>query len=423
MLLSWGRKPLPVDLEGWSAERLSPPGGPLLAHPREALLDALDSPDGLPPLEKWLSGAGSVALVVSDAEVDFQAPVHDTVIETILAAGVEARSLRIVVATGLNRFRGWKGHALGRLRDIGQGDPVVHDPDDAAAVARVGEVGKSGTRSLVRGLVSEALRAASRQAPSPARAVAASAAGRLRPVSLNRAVTEADRIVCVSRIQPDSLLGYTGGATLIFPGLAARGSADSLEEMGMLSLAGPGRIDGNPAREDVDAACALLGDRVLSIDVLEAPGGGVLGIAAGTPAMSTRKIAPLAREALGAPCRPSPTVIAASASDRLESALMGGAVAATALSPGGTLVLAAECRRGMGSEARAARIVERFIAPRLGDGVLVMVSTMPPADVLRCGLRPARSMSTALELARERAGGEASAVVVPDAAATLPVPG
>ena len=421
MLLSWGRKPLPVDLTGWSASRLTPQGGPRIPDPREALLDALDSPDGMPRFNRWLAGVSSVALVLPDSERDFEAPIPDILLERIMASGVGRGSVRIVIATGLDPFRGWKGHPFARLRDASRGGAVVHDPDDVAHMTSAGEVGSSGARSLMRGLLSEALRAAARQAPSPSRVAAASAAGRRRPVDLNEAVTSADRIVCVSRVLPDALLGFLGGATQVFPGVASRGSAEALEDLGTLAFSAAGRIDGSPVREDVDAACALLGDRVMSVDVLEAPGMGVMGLVAGDPSLTMRKIAPCAREALGARCRPARTVIAASACDTLESLLRAGAVASSALAPGGTLVLAGECRRGIASEARASRIVERLMVPRLAGGTLVVHTPQPPMGVLRCGARPVRSISTAIEIAKERAGGDAAVVVVPDAAATLPI--
>ena len=68
LLLRWGKKPLAVDLRGWRAETVEPGPGPAgLDDPRGALLEALDSPEGLPPLGEWLGNARTVTLVIADA--------------------------------------------------------------------------------------------------------------------------------------------------------------------------------------------------------------------------------------------------------------------------------------------------------------------------------------------------------------------
>jgi hypothetical protein len=192
------------------------------------------------------------------------------------------------------------------------------------------------------------------------------------------------------------------------------------EELGLLPMVGPGRLEGNPVREERDEAARLLGEGVMAVEVVATPGGDVLGFAAGSPWLTSRVTAPLALQAFGARSSPSPCVLASARARTLESLLMAGAVAAPAVQTSGTMLLAGECPEGVGTAERVRRIHDRILAPRLAGAAVLLHTSLPARQVLACGLRPVRSLSSALDVMRDRAGGGGEISVIPDAAFTVP---
>jgi nickel-dependent lactate racemase len=397
------------------------PGGGAggLDDPRGALLEALDSPEGLPPFAEWLGNAQTVALVLPDDPRPHAWPELPLVlVELLLEAGVEPSGLRVVLAPGAEAFSGRQGHPLEGLRERDV-DWLVHDPRDASGLVPCGEVGRSGARSVAEGLLGEFVRLAGGQPPSPSRARASAGAGRRRTLELNRAVAGADRVILASSVAPHPLAGFTGAGHPLLPGVASTESIAAHEELGLLPTVGPGRTEGNPVREEADEAARTLGDAVLAVDVVAARGRGVAGFASGSPWLVARVTTPLALETFGVPCTPAPAVIASAAVDRLEDLVLAGAVAAPAVQTSGTMLLAGAVSR-LGRAHRVRRLFETVLGPRLAGASLLVHTPLPAREVLRCGLRPVRSIAGGLEVMWERAGDDERMRVVPDALSTLP---
>jgi nickel-dependent lactate racemase len=113
-----------------------------------------------------------------------------------------------------------------------------------------------------------------------------------------------------------------------------------------------------------------------------------------------------------------------------------------AVRPGGALILAAECREGLGEDVFAewmeaarepadlvARLRAGFVigghkAAALGTALqhapITLVSAMPPERVRGLFFQPASSLAEALDLAFARLGRDASVLVMPNAGSTLP---
>jgi len=420
-LLSWGRKPLAVDLRGWQVETVAPGAGSTgLEDPRGAVLEALDSPEGLPPFGEWLGNARTVAIVLPDDSRPHPWPeLPRFLVEHLLSTGVDPGGVRIVLAPGAETFTGWKGHPLSGLRDLEGVEMLVHDPGDEAGLVPVGEVGRSGARSVAEGLLGEFVRLAGGQAPSPSRARASAEAGRRRTLELSRVVAGADRVIVASCVAPHPLVGFTGAGHPLLPGAAGAASIAAHEELGLLPTAGPGRTEGNPVREEADEAARALGDAVLAVDAVPARRGGVAGFAVGSPWLVAHVTTPLALETFGVQCRPAPSVIVSAAVDSLEALVRTGAVAALAVQTTGTMLLAGDVTR-IGRPERVRRLFDAVLGPRLAGASVLVHTPLPAREVLRCGLMPVRSIASGLEVMGERAGGDERIVVVPDALWTLP---
>jgi hypothetical protein len=74
----------------------------------------------------------------------------------------------------------------------------------------------------------------------------------------------------------------------------------------------------------------------------------------------------------------------------------------------------------LGRAHRVRRLFETVLGPRLAGASLLVHTPLPAREVLRCGLRPVRSIAGGLEVMWERAGDDERMRVVPDALSTLP---
>ncbi len=405
-----------VDLTGWTVERASPCGrGPWLSDPASALEETLDSPEGMPPLDSWLEGARRVVVALGRGALLAPWPDLEPVVVQRVASRLGPGAKLSVIASG-GAVHGASGMDL-------PGVPAVriHDPREAARLEAAGRIGKSPASSVAQGLLGEVVRAVGGHVPSTARAGSAAGAARRRELALAREVLDADRIVTVSAVFPHPVLGYTGAGTVLVPGLADAATVAALDELGVNPVCGAGRVEGNPARDLVNEAVALLGDRIMSIDVVGLDASRVAGFSAGRPFAVARVTASIASETFFVKVRPAASVIASAPVDRVESLVELGALVVTAARSSGTLLLAGRCVGGMGDRARVKRLNESVLLPRLGSGRVLLLTGVAPAEIMRCGLRPVRSAQTALEVMRERAKGEATMTVVPDCSVVMPV--
>jgi nickel-dependent lactate racemase len=79
------------------------------------------------------------------------------------------------------------------------------------------------------------------------------------PVDIARAVAEADRRICLGNIEYHYFVGYSGGAKAIMPGVSTRNAIQSNHSRMVEAAACAGKLVGNPVREDIEEAAAMVG--------------------------------------------------------------------------------------------------------------------------------------------------------------------
>ena len=90
------------------------------------------------------------------------------------------------------------------------------------------------------------------------------------PVDIDRRVAEADRRICLGNIEYHYFAGYSGGAKAIMPGVSTRAAIQSNHSRMVEADARAGKLAGNPVREDLEEAAAMVGvDFILNV-VLDA---------------------------------------------------------------------------------------------------------------------------------------------------------
>ncbi|MEE3362084.1 MAG: nickel-dependent lactate racemase, partial [Anaerovoracaceae bacterium] len=101
---------------------------------------------------------------------------------------------------------------------------------------------------------------------TPEDTVSFGATKRGTPVDISRAVAEADRRICLANIEYHYFAGYSGGAKSIMPGVSTPGAIQENHRSMVDPDAYTGHLEGNPVREDIEEAAAMVGaDFILNV--------------------------------------------------------------------------------------------------------------------------------------------------------------
>ena len=410
--LAYGKGRLPVQAAG---DMLAPRAAKPVADETRAVLDALENPIGTRPLREIARPGERVAIVVNDitrlARADLLLP---PIVDTLNAAGVPDRDIFIVFALGIHRRQ------TDAERRMVVGDGIFHrirtfdhiSTDDSSLV----EIGTTSFGNRVE---------------------------------INREVWEADRIVLTGEIIYHLIAGYSGGRKSLVPGVAGFRTTTFNHRMIFDPNCRVGKLDGNPAHEDLLEACRLA-DPDFIVNLVLSPDGGLIRVVAGHYDLAHREGCREVDRILAVEIdRPYDLVVASAGGFPLDidlrQAHKGLENASHALRPGGSILFYAECPSGAGIQAfedyvrrysdefemRAA--LERdfvvgghkaYWVARLGRLYDVhLVSALDPEFVRRCHFQPVAPAEHAAALGRllEKAGPHARVAVIPHAGFTLPV--
>lgn len=332
--LPFGRQPYHLDLGqvGWDLRPHvvhAPEPGP--ARPLERLLSAaLDEPVGAPRLEDAVKPRDRVVLLVSDATRDDP---RAAMLTALLARLPRDISFTLAVANG------------------------THGPSDL------------GRLGIPDAIWARATQVVNHDAHDDRDLVTVGTTARGTPVKLHRCLVEADWLIATGRIKPHYFAGYGAGCKTIFPGLGANREIRINHELKREPRARAGVIDGNPCREDLEEAVAMLAARKFLLNVVIDDRGGAQAAVAGDIRASFR-VGAQACERLYRVVAPRADVVIVSDGLPLAGSLYQAsklvAAAAGLLCDGGTLIVVAGCHEGIGPVDTVNRgIYELGLVPRL----------------------------------------------------------
>ncbi len=351
--LRYGRGELPVELpEHLEVTVIRKPRMPALPDPAGAVRAALSSPASARPLAEEARGKTSACILICD--ITRPVPnglVLQPVIRELLAAGVDASRITVLVATGLHRPN------LGAELEELVGDPWVlrtvrvenHDARDAAAHVDLG-LTPSGT-----------------------------------PVKLDRRFVEADVKIATGLVEPHFMAGYSGGRKVVAPGVAYRDTITTFHSARVMAhpRAENCVLEGNPLHREQLAIVAMLG-RVLAVNTVIDADRRLSFVSFGEVVESHRLAVEFVRQFARVPVpRRFRTVVTSAAGYPLDKTyyqtVKGMVAPIDILEPGANLIVASECSEGMGSPAYV-EAQKRFVA--LGpDGFLSEIGAKRFADV------------------------------------------
>jgi lactate racemase len=317
--LPYGERAIEADVPD-TATALYPQRVAALDDPQRAVADAIASPIGGRPLAELARERRSAAIVVSDVT----RPVPNAVmlppmLKAIEGAGIAREAITIVVGTGLHRAS--RPDELPRIlgEDIASTCRVVdHDARDRSTQA----------------LLTTTARGAE--------------------VWVNRAYLDAELRVLTGFVEPHLFAGYSGGGKAMLPGIC--GAEAIMANHDAVMIAHPKATwcttDGNPIFEEMRDV-ALKSEPSFSLNVTLDERKRITGVFAGEMvAAHEAAMAQAARQYARPISRLFDVVVATNmgypADLSLYQAVKGMSVAAQACATGGTVLLVAECREGLG---------------------------------------------------------------------------
>ena len=376
--------------------------------------EALSAPIESPPLDDLFSAGDSVLIVVSDAtRATASAQILNLLVRRLIQNGVSPASLAIIFATGIHR-------------------PVT--PDEKI--------------ELLTPFIAQRVKTIDHAAYDSSQLVSLGTTERGTPVEVNRALKEFSHVILTGAIGFHYLAGFTGGRKSICPGLA---SARTIEATHMLALdfetggrrAGVaiGLLDGNAVHEECERIAAMIKPGFGINSVVDECGRAVRVYAGewraahregcrGYLADHSIEIEEQ-REVVIVSCGGYPHDI------NLIQAHKSLDMAAHACVDGGSIVMLAECRDGLGRpdflkwfEAKDSGALEErlrhayevngqtawSLLTKAERYRVYLVSELPDQDVRRLRMIPARSLNDALN----EIGADHQGYVMPHGARFLP---
>lgn len=318
--VSFGSDSLQFSLpESIGAEVIESRYPPPLPDPEAELLRSIREPIGSAPLSRLAEGRSSAVIVIPDGTRPLPLPPILAPLLRELTPAIPLSKITILFATGMHRPVGGEE----RLKLLGDAvdhtvHVVSHDPDD---VRPIGE--------------------------SPMGI----------PVSLDRRYVDADLRIVVGLVEPHLLAGFSGGRKMIAPGIIGLNAMPTLH--GPYLIGHPdstaGKMAGNPFHEEIEAIAGMAGVHFAISGTID-DAHRLTGFFSGELIESHRAATEWYRErSLVRVERRWPVVVTCGGGAPLDATLyqsIKGVVAALALlEPGGTVVLAASCDEGWGSDS------------------------------------------------------------------------
>ncbi len=315
--LAYGQGRLAVELPEDRTTVIQPLHHPGLADERSAVLGALDKPIAARPLREWLKPDVRVCITFTDLT---RATPNERLIPWLLEYLADVPRENITLLNGLGTHRPNTRAELERMLTpaVVSGYRVInHEPENEATLIPLGTTG-DGTPALV-----------------------------------SRQFVDGDVRIATGFIEPHFFAGFSGGPKAILPGVA--GLKAIMSNHRAANLCHPdatfGITRGNPLWEEMRDVALRAGPTFL-LNVALNSDREITGVFAGDLLAAHKAGCEFVKAAAMQPCdRPFDIVVTSNSGYPLDLNLYQGvkgmSAAARILKPGGTLVLACECREGV----------------------------------------------------------------------------
>lgn len=265
-------------------------------------------------------------------------------------------------------------------------------------------------------------------------------------VFINRNVVEADVKIGVGSVTPHELLGFTGGAGIIVPGVAGSQTINNNHSLVKIFKAEFGKIEENLIRKDSEEAARLLGLDMLvnaTLDTNEQ----IVGIFAGDVVKAHRKAVESAKTIYAVPLSKKADVVIASSHPK--DATFGKSMKAIfasslAVKPNGVIIHVAPCWDGLshseifkemlldnpgpntlfkmldkGQLPGESCVLYLFSVVKCNQRIIVVTDGIEKEVIEKIGLEYAENIETAIRNTKKE---NADCIILPWGAVSLPIP-
>jgi len=331
--LAYGQGGLPVEFPGDCTTVIAPSHAPGLPDERVALFAALGNPVGSPPLRDCIKPGERICILFTDIT---RATPNHRLIPWLLEYldGVPRENIILLNQLGTHRPNTPQELEQMLTPEVVRRYKVLnHEPDNPEALAAVG-----------------ALRDGS-------------------PALINRHCVEAGLRIVTGFIEPHFFAGFSGGPKGIIPGVA--GLRTVMSNHGARNLSDPnatfGVTNGNPLWEELRDV-ALRAGRSFLLNVTLNPERQITGVFAGDLLKAHRAGCEFVRSSAMQKCASAFDLVVTTNSGypldlNLYQGVKGMSAAARVVKPGGTLLLACECREGVPLNSRFDQLLRRASSP------------------------------------------------------------
>jgi nickel-dependent lactate racemase len=340
--LAYGSGHLPVDLPEDRTTIIEPSHTPGLADERGDVLRALDHPIGARPLREWIKPGNKVCILFTDIT---RATPNHRLIPWLLEYLREVPRDQITLINQLGTHRPNTPEELDQMLTpaVTRNYRVLnHEPENPEALVQLG-VTRDGS-----------------------------------PALLNRRFVESDVRIVTGFIEPHFFAGFSGGPKGIMPGVA--GLETVVSNHGAKNIGDPsssfGITDGNPIWEEIRDIALRVGPSFL-LNVSLNDERQITGVFAGDLLAAHKVGCEFVRtSAMQKFTAPFDIVVTTNSGypldQNLYQAVKGMSAGARVIKPGGTLIMACECREGVPADCWLDRILRSASSP---EEILALLAT------------------------------------------------
>ena len=421
--ISYGKKFLSVRVpEKNLLDYACLPDVPGVANEAEAITRAIKNPIEMESLEKLAAAGQKIAIIVDD--ITRPSPTHKflpPIVKELESAGIKDEDITVVFATGSHRphTNEEKQFLLG-AEYASRFKTIDHDANDKGGMVFLGHTSR-GT-----------------------------------PVEVNKHLAEADLKILTGLIKPHSYAGYSGGGKSLLPGVCSMDTiiADHDYDSTLHPNALVGHMEGNPIRVDIEEA-ALLVDNCFIVNGILNSKKEIVAVVAGDMIKAHREGAKLLDTWAKVPVKGPADIVIAGCSHPTSISYYQAANAIShcvripqpIVRPGGTVIVAAPCPDGLGSDgpfydlvkeaSNPGDVLEKLRQPGFfvhdqwaaqsycGDLMvvnLIMVTDAIDQKTVEDMLATyAPSVKVALDMALEKLGPQSKVTVLSDSPYIIPV--
>jgi nickel-dependent lactate racemase len=266
------------------------------------------------------------------------------------------------------------------------------------------------------------------------------------PIDIVRRVADADRRICLGNIEYHYFAGYSGGGKAIMPGVSTRDAIENNHRRMVEDSSIAGKMDGNPIREDIEEAAAMVGiDFIVNVVLDEHKE--IIYAVAGHHVLAHRQGCKFLDKLYMKKIPQKADIVIVSQGGapkdlnlyQTQKALDN---AKHAVKKGGVIILIGSCREGLGEHVfedwminspSPKSMIERIgrdfqlgghkaaaIALVLEDADIYLVSDLEPDFVRRIFLKPYAKIQDALDAAFLKLGHSSKVIAMPYGGSTLP---